>query len=36
MAERTAERIAALRVILNPPDIPFFASLRRRNAKRKP
>jgi hypothetical protein len=34
-AERTAERTAALRVILNPPDIAFFASLRPRGGKRK-
>src|SRR5215831_7101578 len=34
-AKRTAERTAALRFILNPPDIRFFASLRRRGGKRK-
>src|SRR5262249_15106666 len=33
--ERTAERTAALRFILDPPDIAFFASLRRRGVKRK-
>src|SRR6516162_11411339 len=33
--ERTPERIAALRFILNPPDIAFFARLRPRRVKRK-
>src|SRR6516162_5892506 len=33
--KRTAERTAALRFILDPPDTRFFASLRRRRVKRK-